>query len=39
MFETNRCILKLIELQDLEDVNRLFLDEQVRTYLGGVREE
>jgi len=39
MFETKRCVLKLMDQKDLEDVKRLFRDEQVRKYLGGVRDE
>lgn len=39
MFDTKRCVLSLIEPRDIEDVKQLFRDEQVRKYLGGVREE
>lgn len=34
--ETERCILREVSLSDLEDIKRMYGNERVRAYLGGV---
>lgn len=38
MFETKRCYINTFLRSDLTDVKKLYLNERVRRYLGGVRE-
>lgn len=38
MFETKRCSLTLVQEEDRQDVAQLFVNPEVRTYLGGVRD-
>jgi ribosomal-protein-alanine N-acetyltransferase len=39
MFETDRCRLTALRMDDLEHVVALYMDEDVRRFLGGPREE
>ena len=39
MHETNRCKLLKIQETDYEDVKKLYTDEKVRQFLGGIIEE
>lgn len=39
MLETNRCKLLEIQARDFDDVKQLYLDSEVRKFLGGVIEE
>ncbi len=39
MLETTRCLLTPIQLGDYEDVKKLYINEQVREYLGGTVSE
>ena len=39
MLETNRCKLMEIQQSDYDDVKELYLDHEVRRYLGGTVEE
>lgn len=36
MIETNRCRLTRIKEEDYEDVKKLYINHQVRRYLGGI---
>lgn len=37
MLETNRCILSYIQIDDYDDVKLLYVNEDVRRYLGGTQ--
>jgi ribosomal-protein-alanine N-acetyltransferase len=37
--ETDRCILSKLQQIDYEDVKKLYVNEKVRKYLGGIRDE
>ncbi|MGE7602427.1 GNAT family N-acetyltransferase [Peribacillus sp. NPDC097675] len=37
MLETNRCILSAIQMDDYDDVKLLYINEEVRRYLGGTQ--
>ncbi|WP_339229309.1 GNAT family N-acetyltransferase [Oceanobacillus sp. FSL K6-2867] len=39
MFETERCYINLFRKNDFADVKKIFLNEDVRRYLGGIRDE
>ncbi|AVR00380.1 GNAT family N-acetyltransferase [Oceanobacillus iheyensis] len=39
MFETERCCINFFEKTDFADVKKLFMNEDVRKYLGGIRDE
>ena len=39
MYETKRCKLSKIQKSDYEDVKKLYTDERVRQFLGGIVEE
>lgn len=39
MYETNRCRLTKIQESDYEEVKKLYTDERVRQFLGGIVEE
>ncbi|MEK3907721.1 GNAT family N-acetyltransferase [Oceanobacillus sp. FSL W7-1309] len=39
MFETERCSMNVFKKTDHADVKKLFLNEDVRKYLGGIRDE
>ncbi|MFC0273475.1 GNAT family N-acetyltransferase [Metabacillus herbersteinensis] len=39
MFETKRCYVNIFMKSDFADVEKLYLNEKVRRYLGGIREE
>ncbi|MGM8215003.1 GNAT family N-acetyltransferase [Bacillaceae bacterium W0354] len=39
MIETVRCLVQPIERTDFNDVKELYLNEEVRKFLGGVREK
>jgi [ribosomal protein S5]-alanine N-acetyltransferase len=39
LFETERCFIRSYQKSDKADVRKLFLDQEVRTYLGGIRED
>jgi [ribosomal protein S5]-alanine N-acetyltransferase len=39
LLETKRCVLSLIQQDDYEDVKLLYLNEDVRKYLGGTQHE
>ncbi|WP_084243611.1 GNAT family N-acetyltransferase [Planomicrobium okeanokoites] len=38
MFKTERCVLPAFQESDCEDVSKLFVNEEVRRYLGGIRD-
>ncbi|WP_281863373.1 GNAT family N-acetyltransferase [Planomicrobium okeanokoites] len=38
MFKTERCVLSAFQESDCEDVSKLFVNEEVRRYLGGIRD-
>lgn len=38
MFETERCSLSVFRKSDYMDVSKIFTDQEVRRYLGGIRE-
>ncbi|MGP4060671.1 GNAT family N-acetyltransferase [Halobacillus sp. H74] len=38
MLETNRCVVRKISNDDYDDVKEIYLNEEVRKYLGGTRE-
>ena len=38
MFKTERCVLTTFQESDCEDVSKLFTNQEVRRYLGGVRD-
>ena len=39
MFETERCFIKPFRSSDLLDVKKIFLNPEVREFLGGIRQE
>ncbi|WP_335869886.1 hypothetical protein [Bacillus sp. 2205SS5-2] len=39
MIETERCWLNIIQPVDFNEVKELYLDQEVRKFLGGTREE
>lgn len=39
MLETQRCVLLKLQENDLEDIKKLYVNEDVRKYLGGTRKE
>ncbi|MBG9733980.1 GNAT family N-acetyltransferase [Paenibacillus alvei] len=39
MLETNRCILSTLDTEDYEGVKKLYVNEEVRKYLGGAWKE
>ena len=39
MLETERCILKKIEKDDFEEIKKMYINECVRKYLGGIIQE
>ncbi|MDR6121225.1 ribosomal-protein-alanine N-acetyltransferase [Bacillus sp. SLBN-46] len=38
MFETERCIISTLRTADFSDVKKLYINEDVRKYLGGIRQ-
>ncbi|MGD7044975.1 GNAT family N-acetyltransferase [Jeotgalibacillus proteolyticus] len=38
MFETRRCRLRKIRISDAEEIKAMYSNEEVRKYLGGVRD-
>lgn len=39
MFETERCFINTFKKADYPDVKKLFVNQDVRKFLGGIREE
>ena len=39
MLETERCVISKFDKKDYSDVKKVFLNEEVRQYLGGIRNE
>lgn len=39
MFETKRCSIQTFQKSDSADVKKLYLNHEVRKYLGGIRKE
>ncbi|WP_413305938.1 GNAT family N-acetyltransferase [Bacillus sp. 1P10SD] len=39
MFETERCVIRCLQKSDFADVKKLYVNEDVRKYLGGVRPD
>lgn len=39
MFETKRCFLNTFQNSDYIDVKKLYVNQEVRKYLGGIRQE
>lgn len=39
MIETERCFMHPFQKSDIEDVKELYRNEEVRKYLGGIRDE
>lgn len=39
MFESERCLIKTLQKKDFVDVKKLFVNPEVRAFLGGIREE
>ncbi|MFD1412459.1 GNAT family N-acetyltransferase [Oceanobacillus jeddahense] len=39
MFESKRCTIKTFQKSDYVDVKKLYVDREVRKFLGGVRQE
>ncbi|MCT8138408.1 GNAT family N-acetyltransferase [Anaerobacillus sp. CMMVII] len=39
MFQTNRCCISTIQKCDYVDVKKLYQNQEVRKYLGGIRDE
>jgi [ribosomal protein S5]-alanine N-acetyltransferase len=39
LFETERCFIRSFQKSDMTDVKKLYLDQEVRKYLGGIRED
>lgn len=39
MFETKRCFINTFQKSDYVDVKKLYLNQEVRKYLGGIRKE
>ncbi|WP_445677914.1 GNAT family N-acetyltransferase [Robertmurraya sp. FSL R5-0851] len=39
MFETERCLIHTLQRSDTMDVKKLYINQEVRKYLGGTREE
>ncbi|MFF2449559.1 GNAT family N-acetyltransferase [Neobacillus sp. NPDC058068] len=39
MFETDRCFINIIQESDYFDVKKLYVNQEVRRYLGGIRQE
>ncbi|MEO2076562.1 MAG: GNAT family N-acetyltransferase [Bacillus sp. (in: firmicutes)] len=38
MFETERCMISTLRKADFSDVKKLYVNEDVRKYLGGIRQ-
>ena len=39
LFETERCSINTLQKPDFDDVKQLFVNREVRKFLGGIREE
>ncbi|QCR31238.1 GNAT family N-acetyltransferase [Lysinibacillus sp. SGAir0095] len=39
MFETNRCLIQTFGKFDFKDVRKLYLNPEVRKFLGGIKQE
>ncbi|RPF55482.1 GNAT family N-acetyltransferase [Aquisalibacillus elongatus] len=39
MFETERCFVNTFQKSDYDDVKKLFVNQEVRKFLGGIRQE
>lgn len=39
MLTTKRCLLSIIQESDYENVKRLYINEHVRSYLGGTTDD
>jgi [ribosomal protein S5]-alanine N-acetyltransferase len=39
LFETERCLIKRFQKSDYVDVKKLYVNEEVRKFLGGIRQE
>lgn len=39
LFETERCLIHTLQRSDTMDVKKLYINQEVRKYLGGTREE
>ncbi|WP_080848052.1 GNAT family N-acetyltransferase [Cytobacillus gottheilii] len=39
MFETERCLIRILQKYDYVDVKKIFVNKEVRKYLGGIRQD
>lgn len=39
MFETDRCVIRYLRKADFADVKKLYVNADIRKYLGGVRQD
>jgi len=39
LFETERCIINSFQKLDYEDVKKLYINKEVRNFLGGIRDD
>lgn len=39
LFETERCLIHTLQKSDTMDVKKLYVNQEVRKYLGGIRQE